>query len=708
MSVATRIGQSARSASETLAWRRALQVPGPGGGDAVLQALVVVALGVAAVLAADLTPVPTLATWAGVGMALVGVIGSWAAVVRARRILSLRSARDSLANLVGRGERVVVKGRGWRGRWTPRPERLQISYEPGLLPGPDWTTKIGAQLAVVFEQDYALADRDGYRHRLVYVRMTVVDDAPVPALAERAFGMVENLFGKSASGDLSWDGDRLVAVDVTHDQKVTARVSGSVSIRNGIERTWQAMLPGRWRGRWNSETDTVRLEVRPPFPEVLKRTVNDAPSADRVAYAVDEDGRVLFWNLASSSTTPHMLIMGGTGTGKTNTMRGIIADLARVEPPPEPEEGKAKDRLQGPPRILLCDPKRVEYAGFRGWPNVEVVATSVQDIVATIRYVHREMERRYALLESGEAKTRDFPRIVMVLDEYRYFYGVCNTWYATVKPRGGSKICPIFDEVFAIASLGRTAEVHLLLGTQRPDAAWLGGDNRDQFACRFSLGRLSPQGAAMTWDAHHIGVSVPRGIPGRGTSVYGDEYVEAQAFFTPDPRTDDPSELALLEALRPATTTWEAHVIVPPPEADDAGEPIDPAGRYEEYANAAYEPALDHPDLVAAQQSADALLAVERAAALADTSTEPDDERDADYADPVDINGGDVVDHEGWLLLVDEATGTWGVIDSVEPDLFDDDGAVAISWRGDRDEDGGLLSVDPGTGLTVREPLEKD
>ncbi len=37
-----------------------------------------------------------------------------------------------------------------------------------------------------------------------------------------------------------------------------------------------------------------------------------------------------------------------------------------------------------------------------------------------------------------------------------------------------------------------------------------------------SLGRLSPQGAMMMFEAPYIGVSVPRGVPGRGTAVDDD------------------------------------------------------------------------------------------------------------------------------------------------------------------------------------------
>ncbi len=82
---------------------------------------------------------------------------------------------------------------------------------------------------------------------------------------------------------------------------------------------------------------------------------------------------------------------------------------------------------------------------------------------------------------------------------------------------------------------------------------------RDNFGSRMSLGRLSPQGAMMMFEAPYIGVSVPRGVPGRGTAVDDDDVpVEVQGFWTPDPRRAEKKgvveDLAILDRLRPATS----------------------------------------------------------------------------------------------------------------------------------------------------------
>jgi len=75
------------------------------------------------------------------------------------------------------------------------------------------------------------------------------------------------------------------------------------------------------------------------------------------------------------------------------------------------------------------------------------------------------------------------------------------------------------------------------------------------FASRMRLGRLSPQGAMMVFEAAFVGVLVPRGMPGRGTAVDDkDVPVEFQGYWTPDPRRaqkkNNIEDLVILDRLR--------------------------------------------------------------------------------------------------------------------------------------------------------------
>lgn len=124
------------------------------------------------------------------------------------------------------------------------------------------------------------------------------------------------------------------------------------------------------------------------------------------------------------------------------------------------------------------------------------------------------MERRYARIESGAASEDDFELLILVLDEYRDFYAIVAEWYAGIKVTGMPTRCPVLEKLGSLVRKGRSARVHVILGLQRPDADVLGGEMRDNFGTRISLGPLSPQGAMMMWESPHLGVALPGGSPG--------------------------------------------------------------------------------------------------------------------------------------------------------------------------------------------------
>ena len=111
---------------------------------------------------------------------------------------------------------------------------------------------------------------------------------------------------------------------------------------------------------------------------------------------------------------------------------------------------------------------------------------------------------------------------------------------------------PVLDWIADIARLGRTAKMHLVLGLQRPDASIMGGELRDNFGCRISLGKLkSKEASMMMWDDPAIGLSVPD-VPGRAVSVIEGAPAMVQGTFTanPDPNHDD-YHRNMVAAMRP-------------------------------------------------------------------------------------------------------------------------------------------------------------
>jgi hypothetical protein len=249
-------------------------------------------------------------------------------------------------------------------------------------------------------------------------------------------------------------------------------------------------------------------------------------------------------------------------------------------------------------RVRVCDPKLTEFLGVRDWPNVEIVATSIEDMVAVLHATYEEMMDRYRRVELGLAVEDDFEPIVLVLDEFRVMANRIKAWYGRIKgrDRGMPPACPVLEELAQLGAMGRGAAIHLAMGTQRPDAEFLTGEFRDNFRGRVSLGPLSPEGARMMWDAHHIGVALPRDVPGRATGVgAAGRPTEVQTYWTPDPRrvqAQDVEDQQLLAQLRPGTVSHPRLVVVPP----SAGAEDDKPG-YWQYAEAALVQLAERPDL---------------------------------------------------------------------------------------------------------------
>lgn len=641
-------------------------------------------------------------------------------------------------------QRASVRAFRWAKGWIGRPAKLRIRYSPLVdYTDPSWRPTLLAVAERSLLHPYEVTKHQPRKQRITLTVITALKEAAAVVSGKflRAQRTVTELLGPTAQVTPHWDGDQLVALDVLHEAGTKVAAPG---MRARVERTLSTMLEGRWRARWDVENDRVHFEIRPsmakfvphPVPEVTKDNLLQLP------YGVDEDGNKVCWDMSTSASAPHALVAGKTGTGKTVLINGLVVEAAA--------RGWA---------VWLNDPKRIEFLGLRGWPNVQIVATTIPDQIAVIYTAHAEMERRYAAVEAGEAAESDFEPLIFVLDEFREFFGRATDWYAGVKVPGMPAKCPAFEKVTSIAQLGRSARIHILIGTQRPDASFLADGMRDNFESRVSLGRLSPQGALMMWETAYTGVAIPKRIPGRGTGVSFDgSPVEVQGYWTPDPRRADydgnVEDLALLESLRPPTVThpplrvaydealmeatndrgqpvgvWRAVIsaeLVAVETADGHGEMLEPAGEGDASG------ALDGTTSVEVGAVVPTVVTTGRAASedrvsppaglrLVPPRAVSEDEDEAlqeellevgsDHGEPYEFEGYGPVQEvraarlrAGDLVLVDEGMQVWAAIESAEPDL--DDGYVCIDWRGDDDEQGSLSLGDEDV-VTARRVLEE-
>lgn len=652
--------------------------PEPLAPVAARAALVATAGGISALVLAELGRVDAAA-----GMGSASVLLTLITTVLGVRARNRRQRVDRLIEALHMmlGARLpsrrLVEARRWRGQI---PTRVRMSYAAAINDSdPDWLGDIVAIASRRLEADYAVRKHDkvrGHIHLTPAAELQPLER--VEHEAARAARLVGGLIGPTAEVSTVIEGEVLKVVDVRHDAGV--RVADP-AVRRRIEQRTSVLLPGRWRARWELESDAVRFELRPTLPTcvVHPRPVITTEDLYRIPLAVDEDGQQITWNLKGSG--PHLMVVGKTGTGKTVVILGATLEFA----------------ARGWP-VFVIDPKRVGLLGLRAHPNVQLVATRVEDQVATVYHVHRMMEERYERIEAGEIDEDDLEPVLLVLDEYRDFYATVTAWYAGVKQRGMPTRCDVFEKVGSLARKGRGAKIFVVLGTQRPDSEFLGGEMRDNFDSRISLGRLSPEGSRMMWeDNYRLGLTVPRRVEGRAIALNEDGWpVEVQSFWTPDPRrlakgpVSPEQNLEILNHLR-ADEAQHGHLQVQLRvemlDGDDGG-----AGMWAAVTNALLVPAdvdghlpgeTSAPRMPAAEPVPHGLTESSDADSEPPANAPPDDEyEDPEPTRPAAVEPGD-------LLLVDESTEFWAVIEGIEEDIDEPD-CFCIDWRSDDDESGSL------------------
>ena len=696
-------------------------------------AALLTAAGVAGFGAAPLVGYPGL----DVPSLLLGVGGGAALAVTGQRAKLRRELEDkvleALAPLLGvrHLDRRIVKMTKWTNRWPGLPAKVRIHYAPGAPDSdPMWKSEILAVLDSRLLARYEVARHEPRRCTLWLTLVTKeqTEGKEPPYSQVRAERAITELIGPTAKvTGVELDGEELRSLTVTHQAGAKLAASG---YRNRIERVISTMMPGRWRAVWDLEGDEVRFEVRPSLPSSVwlpPRAPEDTEDLLRnyrqvkIPCAIDEDGREILWYPAR---VPQAMLTGGTGTGKTSTAHALLGQITQYGWP-----------------VWVLDAKRVEFLDFRTWPNVQIVAGSIPQQVALIRRVWELMEYRYQLIEEGKATVNDFEPLVVFLDEFAEFRSNLFEWYAQIKVKGDPTKPPTLAEVASLARKARTARIHLVLSTQRPDAEFLGGEMRDNFGFRISMGRLSPQGAMMMWENPAVGVSLPRARTGRATATHEDgKPVEVQCYRFPDINAEEGSEeRQLLEAIRPAEARWPRLVIVPPePLVDlDGGEPTPPTFR--DYARAVWDLAENRPDLdpLSGAQSEGAADGRELSSTMASLGISTTDhpgpcarphlrlvdalEQDAaedeqqhsgstweldeyvGYTPPVSCAARDLV--VGDLIQVEDGAGEWVVVDEPPEEDLAAPGMIAVSWRGDGDESGSISLPDDNY-VEVRRPEE--
>ncbi|HVU37994.1 MAG TPA: DNA translocase FtsK 4TM domain-containing protein, partial [Opitutales bacterium] len=234
---------------------------------------------------------------------------------------------------------------------------------------------------------------------------------------------------------------------------------------------------------------------------------NDSNAEIPIVLGKDVTGKPMVVDLTKM---PHALIAGSTGAGKTVCINAIIASLLF--------KMTAKDL-----RFIMVDPKIVEMQGYDSLPHMLVpVVTDPKKVPAALKYLIREMERRYKMFaQIGARNIAGFNAKVLQDDASqkkaeemdaelspeeraaaREIAVPRDSDLIEIKKEKLPYIVCIIDEladlmmaapadietcVARLAQLARAAGIHLILATQRPSVNVITGVIKANLPCRIAF-----------------------------------------------------------------------------------------------------------------------------------------------------------------------------------------------------------------------------
>lgn len=211
-------------------------------------------------------------------------------------------------------------------------------------------------------------------------------------------------------------------------------------------------------------TSLVGIEIpnEQPQPVFLSDVLPHATGGPLdCAFGRDSEGAPIVVDLAG---LPHLLVAGTTGSGKSVLLNAIIMSMLMRSTPEQV-------------RLIMVDPKRVEFTGYAGLPHLYVpVVTEPKQAASALQWGVTEMERRLKVFE--HYKVRDIRTFNTNVDGDKYvelenppkhmpYFVIVIDELADLMMVAGKEV---ESSIVRIAQLGRAAGIHLIVATQRPSA----------------------------------------------------------------------------------------------------------------------------------------------------------------------------------------------------------------------------------------------
>ncbi len=313
------------------------------------------------------------------------------------------------------------------GRSRPRSYRVPLeildAYEPEAAWQVDNDTREAASTLMATLAEFKIdAEVTGIRRGPV---ITMFELLPAPGVKiSRIVNLADNIALRLAASRV----------------RIVAPIPGKHAV--GIE------VPNRHRAVV-SFREIVSLPQFKPDPKGL-------PTGVPIVLGKDITGEAQVFDLTA---TPHLLIAGATGAGKSVLVNALICSVLYSRTPEQV-------------RLLLIDPKIVELKLYNDVPHLLTpVITDPKRAFQALQYCLYEMDRRYALLDNlGVRDINSYNRRLLAREErvtagpLPYLVIVIDE-FADLMATTGKEL---ESTLARLAAMARAVGIHIVLATQRP------------------------------------------------------------------------------------------------------------------------------------------------------------------------------------------------------------------------------------------------